>query len=34
MVPYFLIQIIVLAASFQKTGGFALFWPLAHAKIP
>jgi hypothetical protein len=34
MVSSFLSSIIgVLAAYFQKTGGFALYWPLAHAKI-
>jgi hypothetical protein len=27
------IQIIVLAARLQKTGGFALYWPLARAKV-
>jgi hypothetical protein len=30
---HFLIQIIVLAACLQKTGGFARNWPLAHAKF-
>jgi hypothetical protein len=33
MVSSFLIHIIVLAACFQKTGGFALYWPLTHAKF-
>jgi hypothetical protein len=29
----FLIQILVLAACLQKTGGFARYWPLARAKF-
>jgi hypothetical protein len=29
----FAIQNIFLAACFQKTGGFALYWPLARAKF-
>ena len=33
MVSSFFIQIIVLAACFQKTGGFALYWPLGHFKL-
>jgi hypothetical protein len=31
--PHFFIQIIVLAACLQKTGGFARNWLLAHAKF-
>jgi hypothetical protein len=33
MASSFLIQIIVFAASLQKTGSFARNWPLAHAKF-
>jgi hypothetical protein len=33
MASLFFIQIIVLAACFQKTGGIVLYWLLAHAKI-
>jgi hypothetical protein len=30
---HFFIQIIVLAACLQESGGFASIWPLAHAKF-